>query len=258
MNQLIDHEDATPTVLRTFDWDDNGGLLDDDVREYEWDAAHRLVAIDHGGSLRTELSYDGQGRIHKIVEKTSGTPTSTIYLLWCGMELCEERTGTNGGTVSKRFFPYGSQEGSDEYDCSRDHLGSVREVTDDSGSLVARYDYDPWGRRTQLYGTAQPPIGYAGYYLHGPTGLNLAVFRAYDPDLGQWLSRDPIGEAGGIRLHGYVGNDPVNGVDPLGLSTYICRKPLTKLNSTNELEGHENRWDNQRSGPDVPGNPLYH
>ena len=59
-------------------------------------------------------------------------------------------------------------------------------MTDDSGSLVARYDYDPWGQRTQLYGTVQPPFGYAGYYLHGPTGLNLAVFRAYDPDPGQW------------------------------------------------------------------------
>jgi hypothetical protein len=42
----------------------------------------------------------------------------------------------------------------------------------------------------------------------------------YDPELGRWLSRDPIGEDGGINLYGYVGNDPVNGVDPLGLYCY--------------------------------------
>jgi uncharacterized protein RhaS with RHS repeats len=44
---------------------------------------------------------------------------------------------------------------------------------------------------------------------------------AYDAAQGEGISRDPIGEKGGINLYGYVGNDPVNAVDPLGLAVLL-------------------------------------
>jgi type VI secretion system secreted protein VgrG len=60
---------------------------------------------------------------------------------------------------------------------------------------------------------------------HAPSGLYLTKYRAYDPQSGRWLSRDPIEEAGGISLYAYVGGNPVSFVDPLGLAK-ICRRPL--------------------------------
>jgi RHS repeat-associated protein len=54
---------------------------------------------------------------------------------------------------------------------------------------------------------------------HAPSGLYLTKYRAYDPKDGRWLSRDPIEEAGGINLYAYVGGNPVNYNDPLGLAT---------------------------------------
>ena len=63
----------------------------------------------------------------------------------------------------------------------------------------------------------QSTLGYAGMFYHARSGLYLTHYRAYDPRLGRWLSRDPIWEAGGVNLYGYVGGDPVAGVDPLGL-----------------------------------------
>ena len=53
--------------------------------------------------------------------------------------------------------------------------------------------------------------------MSGQGEVVLTLFRAYDPQLGRWLSADPIGEVGGINLYGYVGNDPFNYWDPLGL-----------------------------------------
>ncbi len=58
---------------------------------------------------------------------------------------------------------------------------------------------------------------YAGYFYHGQSGLDLTMFRAYDPNLGRWISRDPIEEAGGLNIYAYVGGNPINAFDPLGL-----------------------------------------
>jgi RHS repeat-associated protein len=48
-------------------------------------------------------------------------------------------------------------------------------------------------------------------------GLNYYGYRFYAPAIGRWMNRDPLGEAGGINLYGFVSNNPVNWVDPWGL-----------------------------------------
>ena len=64
----------------------------------------------------------------------------------------------------------------------------------------------------------QADFGFTGHFFHQPTGLSLSLYRAYDSKRGRWLSRDPIGEAGGLNLYGYVGNGPTKNIDPLGLT----------------------------------------
>ena len=75
----------------------------------------------------------------------------------------------------------------------RDHLGSIRGVLDGAGNVVAAYDYDAWGNRTQTAGTFVADFGYAGYFEH-QSGLKLTWFRGYSAGLGRWISRDPMGE----------------------------------------------------------------
>ncbi|GHU24262.1 hypothetical protein AGMMS50243_27130 [Betaproteobacteria bacterium] len=89
------------------------------------------------------------------------------------------------------------------------------------------YDYDPYGSLINNP-TSAPEFGYAGMQYHQPSGLYLTKYRAYDPRTGRWLSRDPIGEAGGLNLYGYVGGNPVSFVDPLGLAK--DGKPLNEDN----------------------------
>jgi RHS repeat-associated protein len=186
---------------------------------YEWDAADRLSAINVG-THRTEIAYDGLGRRRNIIEKESGNVTSEKRFVWKDTELCEERDAT-GEAVTKRFFAQGEERigGVDAglYFYGRDHLGSVREMTDTAGNVRARYDYTIWGGRIKLSGDLDCDFGFTGHYVHQPTGLYLAPYRAYDATLGRWLNRDPITEKGGLNLYGYVSNNPVNSVDPLGL-----------------------------------------
>jgi len=154
-----------------------------------------------------------------------GAVASVKTFVWCGNTICEERDAT-GANVTKRFFAEGEQRvgGTDagNYYYTRDHLGSVREVTDSTGVVKAEFDYDLWGNQVVVSGSMSIDFGFTGHYFHQPSGLYLAMYRAYNPTLGRWISRDPLNDAEmnqGPNLYDYVGNDPVSAIDLLGLYT---------------------------------------
>src|SRR5205823_14223205 len=202
---------------RTLTYDPNGSITSDGgTRTFEWDGANRLVAINYTGfTTRSEFTYDGLNRVAKIVEKTGATINSTREIVWLGQEMVEFRDATD--VVTQRNYKQGQYVGTTAYFYTRDHLGSIREMFTGGGTVVARYDYDPYGRSTTVLGTTPTDFNFTGLYRHSKSNLDLATYRAYDPDLGRWLSRDPIGERGGINLYGYVGNTPANLTDRLGL-----------------------------------------
>ncbi len=78
-------------------------------------------------------------------------------------------------------------------------------------------------RVTKIQGSQNSDFQYAGYYYHAPSGLNLTLNRAYNSSLGRWISRDPIGEAGGINLYAYTSNSPIMKIDLTGLYWGLVR-----------------------------------
>jgi RHS repeat-associated protein len=204
-------------VNRTLTYDLNGSITSDGgTRTFEWDGANRLVAINYTGfTTRSEFSYDGLNRVAKIVEKTGATINSTRKFVWCGQEKCEFRDPSDAVTL--RLYSQGQYAATTAYFYTRDHLGSIREMFTGGGTVVARYDYDPYGRSTTILGTTPTDMNFTGLYRHSKSNLDLAVYRAYDPDFGRWLSRDPIAEDGGLNLYGYATNSPACSIDPLGL-----------------------------------------
>ncbi|HKP03471.1 MAG TPA: RHS repeat-associated core domain-containing protein [Chthoniobacterales bacterium] len=214
VNEIISQSGG---VNRTLTYDPNGSITSDGgTRTFEWDGANRLVAINYTGqNTRSEFSYDGLNRVAKIVEKTGGTINSTRKFVWSGQEKCEFRDANDAVTL--RVYAQGQHNGTTPSFFTRDHLGSVREVFTGGGSVAAQYEYDPYGRTATISGTASTDFGFTGLYRHSRSNLNLATYRAYDPELGRWLNRDPIEEEGGPNLYAYVSGNPGSDIDPSGL-----------------------------------------
>lgn len=210
---------VTGGTARTFTYDANGNTLTDGVRSYQWDAEDRLVKVTQGTNS-WEFVYNGLSQ--RVAEKLNGNVTRRWIL--DGAEIAEQRAA-DSTTVEKQFYQQGEQRlgGADagSYYYTRDHLGSIREVTDSTKALRARYDYDPYGQWEKLSGDLDCEFGFTGHFTHEATGLVLTLYRGYDARIGRWLSRDPLGEFGGINLYAYVANDPLGSVDFLGLAPVI-------------------------------------
>src|SRR5439155_18494129 len=125
---------VTGSGNKTLVYDANGNLTSDGTRAFEWDPLNRLTAVT-SGTHRSEFTYNGLSQRVKIVEKENGNVTSTKQFVWNpgDPQPSEERDGSN--TVTKRFYPQGVQVGSTNYYYTRDHLGSIRELTNTSGGV---------------------------------------------------------------------------------------------------------------------------
>jgi RHS repeat-associated protein len=199
-------------------YDTNGSPLSLGGNTYTWDGENRLVGFADGAGHASTFSYDGLDRLVRIVDTTSGVVTADHSYLWCGLQRCLARDNTQSGSpISSQYFDQGVITGGTPYYYVRDELGSVRELVTASGSVAVDYDYDPYGNQTTLSGAAVSDFGYAGYFHHGASGLDFAMFRAYDPVRARWLNRDPIGESGSIDLYAYTRGNPISLTDPLGL-----------------------------------------
>lgn len=128
-----------------------------------------------------------------------------------------------------------------------DERGSVVTQSNASGTGQFANSYDAYG----VEGSSNSGhYGYAGQMRLDGTGLTHNRNRVYNADLGRFMTTDPIGQRGGLNLYGYVGGDPVNAVDPLGLApvTYDhCENAGTDEDSRSVLICW-NKWGNSLSG----------
>ncbi|MGH7434695.1 MAG: RHS repeat domain-containing protein [Polyangiaceae bacterium] len=217
------------------------------VSTLTWDGLSRLLTVK-SGTAESDFTYDGLGHLVQVVNKQSGAITANHLYLWCGKERCAQHDNTivdapDGGTcsdaagatcvsmVDKQYFDQGTvpSGGTAQY-YIRDRLGTVHFLVSETAqtpTTFAQYEYDAFGFRIPGVNAGSGPdsdFGYAGYFQDLPSGVNLTRHRAYQPGLARWLSRDPIGLAGGASvLYEYSGNDPTDLTDPSGLAgTLSC------------------------------------
>ena len=104
-----------------------------------------------------------------------------------------------------------------------DGNGNVIALLNAAGAVQASYEYDPYGKILRVSGpaAAKNPLRFATQYYDEETKLYYHHERYYSPELGRFLGRDPIREAGGRNLHAYTANNPANAVDVLGRASFF-------------------------------------
>jgi len=219
---------------KTFTFDANGNMTSDGLRTFHWDARNQLTSVVAADASVT-LEYDGMGRRVRQTKLSGGQLDVDDRLLWCDAAPCEERSVSGDGSVTRRFAKgLITKLGSHRLLVS-DHLGSVRASTTALGQAVTRVEYNPFGRVENETGSEPRPMGFTGQSVESVSGLGLAVFRAYSPETGTWLSEDPLfrndsrGGADRVALYRYVENRPVRFTDPLGWVTWDCDYSITAI-----------------------------
>ncbi|MBI3772986.1 MAG: type IV secretion protein Rhs [Gammaproteobacteria bacterium] len=234
-HQLLETRDATSTLLSAFVLDANGAL----TKKCEGGTVTR-TATDCSGTTVTSLSYDPLNRLTQAVKgattesyaydeqgrrirKISGA-TTTNYL-YTGPDIHAEYGtayttpnaitvhGPNDDDPIMRLTGTGTAAVPTYY--HQDGLGSVVATSSSTGTVAASQRFDAWGNVLSASGA----IAQYGYTGREPDATGLIYYRAryYDPTIGRFTQRDPIGLAGGINRYAYVGNNPVNYTDPRGL-----------------------------------------
>ena len=206
-----------------------------------WDGENRLIQAQIPGGATVTFTYDSQSR--RIAEKVGTTTKITVYDGWnpiaeySGTTLT--KTYTWGIDLSGTLQGAGGvggllavKDSTGTYYPTYDGNGNVSEYLNSSGTPVAHYEYDPFGKTTVATGPKANAFAhrFSTKPLDLTTGLYYYGYRFYDPNTGRWPSRDPIGERGGVNLYGFVENNGVNRWDYLGMTACTESCDRTKRN----------------------------
>ncbi|WP_256353825.1 RNase A-like domain-containing protein, partial [Pseudomonas sp. IPO3749] len=194
------------------------------VTKYRYDCQHRLIGIKKPNGQTASYRYDPFGR--RISKTVDGVTTE---FFWQGDRLiAEHQTECHRSYLYEpdSFRPLALLEGfgpkeTKPYHYQLDHLGTPQELTDTNGEIVWSAHYRSYGEISRLdINKIDNPLRFQGQYFDPESGLHYNRHRYYNPDIGRYLTPDPVKLAGGINAYQYVSN-PTGWVDPLGLS---CKK----------------------------------
>ncbi|MCF5054677.1 hypothetical protein GIW74_24040, partial [Pseudomonas syringae] len=214
---------------RHYDYDAFGNLIRERrgrshalITEYRYDCQHRLISLTQPNGQTASYRYDPFGR--RISKTVDGITTE---FFWQGDKLIAEHHADRHRSYiyePDSFRPLALLEGygpkqTKPYHYQLDHLGTPQELTNPDGEIVWSAHYRAYGEIARLdAGKIDNPLRFQGQYFDQESGLHYNRHRYYNPDIGRYLTPDPVKLAGGINAYQYVPN-PTGWVDPLGLSS---------------------------------------
>ncbi|MGO4313756.1 RHS repeat-associated core domain-containing protein [Pseudomonas sp. KB_15] len=237
---LLIHDRPGPCVLQGnrlrrryeshYDYDAFGNLIrvrrgtPPRVTEYAYDSQHRLIGVRSPDGKSVSYRYDAFGRrIRKTVDG------QTTQFFWQGDQLIAESAPRHYRSYVYEpgcLRPLALLDGKGRADAcpfyfQLDHLGTPQELTSYGGAIVWSAKYTAHGKLRELsHGDGErleQPLRFQGQYFDVESGLHYNRHRYYHPDIGRYLTPDPVKLAGGLNPYRYTQN-PTGWVDPLGAS----------------------------------------
>ncbi len=216
-------------------------------------SSFNMPTVIAGSGATVSFQYGpGRGRFRKTVE-VQGRRTVTLYI----DGIYERESFEQGAARHKHYIVAGSAlvavhtTRNGEPDRTRylhkDHLGSIDAITDESGAVVERLSFDAWGRRRNVSdwgpgtGVAASEVnrGYTGHEMLDEVGLIHMNGRVYDPEIGRFLSPDPVVQAPedgqSLNRYSYVLNNPLSYTDPSGYFFKKLFESIKKFFSGNKV-----------------------
>ncbi len=203
---------------------------------YAYNTDGRRTQTTPASGTASTYAYNQAGEL-----TAASTPNGSATYAYNGMGL--RMTKTIGGTTTKFTYDTSSSPHNLLYDGTtyyiygpdgnpleqingtatnyyvHDQQGSTVALTDSTGAVAATYAYGTYGSVTAHTGAATTPLQYDGQYTDVETGFVYLRARYYDPATAQFITVDPeLAQTG--SAYGFTGDNPINGIDPLGLSWY--------------------------------------
>jgi len=200
-----------------FGYDDEGQLSTGYGTSYVFDYEHRLITAG-----TNQYTYDGAGNRVQAVRNS----VTTRYIYDASGNLLAEADGSNNIT---KYFIHGLglmamvTPANQSYCYHFNAVGSAIALTDSAQNIVNKYSYDLFGKVANQVEAVPQPFKFVGQYgvMTESNGFYYMRARYYDPEVGRFISEDPIGfEGGDTNLMAYVANNPVLLIDPSGLWTF--------------------------------------
>ena len=245
-------------LVKTITNTEEGFTLTEVTTTYYYDAFGRRIAKASDTKVKTKFINGKYLKTVKYHVQQQKTKQQSTLMLWDGNRQAQEYTDTHVFTTvyeQDSFEPvarlvwlkdgltiaandegwYGNNKPEPPsaiqiYHYHNDHLGTPNELTNSQGEVVWLADYEAWGNtakviwreekleQLQVSSEELQPTRFQGQSFDTETGLHYNRFRYFDPDLGMFISRDPIGLMGGSNVFQYAPN-PTGWVDPFGLKT---------------------------------------
>ena len=232
--------------IYNYEYDNEGNMITrteiatGNIRRFEWDYRNRLIAVTDEDSVgiliqRVEFTYDAfDQRIAKSVDADpeDGVEPPVTYFVYNGEDVLLEFVDDDGTTdlndpqLSMRYLhgPGIDQVLAQQYDTGNvewllsDHLGTIRDIIDNTGLLLNHISYDSFGNITaQTDSTIETRYAFTGREYDAEIDLYNYRARYYDPMTGRFISEDTWGLASGdSNLFRYTKNSPLMSVDPTG------------------------------------------
>ena len=245
--------DTHDRLIEAYDFDGGGG--GDAFFQADYDARTRRLAKrealtledrERGVFSETTYRYDGGTSYQDLNEpgevlvehaRAGGLGGGIGSILYADRYSAEGESGSGGSSLTTEYFAYNA-------------VGHTSALTDAAGAVTQSLAYDAFGNVVFEAGTGQTDRLANTKERDASLGLDNHGFRYYDPSTGRYLTRDPIGYGDGPNVYLHVGNNPVNGVDPLGLEKLQAGRnhayPLY-LGGANVQPGIKNLTDRQHS-----------